>query len=451
MGKKKAEELAREYIPFQQGMKDRGFSDAAIKALWDKLIPFSDYAFNKAHSAGYGLVSYWTAYLKANYPAEYMAALLTSVKDDKDKSAVYLNECRHMGISVLPPDVNESEVEFIALDKDIRFGLSAIRNVGENVVQSLIDTRNSEGSYTSFVDFLNKVDAQVCNKRVIESLIKAGAFDSLGHTRKGLLAVHIDAVESISVTKKSQALGQYDLFGMFDDHSENSIAGIELHISDEEWDKKLLLANERDMLGLYVSDHPLFGVEHVLATMTTKSIADVADLAPGSTVTLGGIIGSVQLKTARASGKRWAVVLLEDLAGTIEVNVYSGQYEKLGHLLNQDSIVLMKVRVDGGDEGRQRISAFEIMVPDLGQAKSGPVEIYIPQSRVNPGMMDSLRQILSSHPGTLPVHLTVVMPDRQQAIRLDDGLRVSANGALYGDLKALLGANCLDGPPVHSA
>jgi DNA polymerase-3 subunit alpha len=451
MGKKKAEELAREYIPFQQGMKDRGFSDAAIKALWDKLIPFSDYAFNKAHSAGYGLVSYWTAYLKANYPAEYMAALLTSVKDDKDKSAIYLNECRHMGISVLPPDVNESEVDFIAIDKDIRFGLSALRNVGQNVVESLIASRRSEGNFTSFVDFLNKVDSAVCNKRVIESLIKAGAFDSLGHTRKGLLTVHIDAVESISVTKKSQAVGQYDLFGMFDDHSENSIAGIELQIPEDEWDKKLLLAHERDMLGLYVSDHPLFGVEHVLATMTTKSIADVAELSSGSMVTLGGIIGSVQLKTARATGNRWAIVQLEDLAGTIEINVYSSQYEKLGHLLNQDSIVLMKVRVDGGDEGRQRISAFEITVPDLGQAKTGPVEIYIPQSRVNPAMMDSLRNVLASHPGTIPVHLTVVMPDRQVSTRLEDSLRVSANGALYGDLKALLGANCLDGPPARTA
>ncbi|NBV90232.1 MAG: DNA polymerase III subunit alpha, partial [Actinobacteria bacterium] len=318
MGKKKAEELAREYIPFQKGMKERGFSDNAIQTLWDKLVPFSDYAFNKAHSAGYGLVSYWTAYLKANYPAEYMAALLTSVKDDKDKSAIYLNECRRMGISVLPPDVNESDIDFSAIENDIRFGLSAIRNVGENVVESLIATRNSEGRFASFVDFLNKVDAQVCNKRVIESLIKAGAFDSLGHSRKGLLTIHIDAVESIAVTKKSQAMGQLDLFGMFDNQSENSIAGVEINIPEDEWDKRLLLANEREMLGLYVSDHPLFGVEHMLATLTTKSIADVTELSAGSTATVGGIISSVQLKTTRATGLRWAIVQLEDLAGNIE-------------------------------------------------------------------------------------------------------------------------------------
>ena len=451
MGKKKAEELEREYVPFQAGMKERGFTDSAIKALWDKLIPFSDYAFNKAHSAGYGLVSYWTAYLKANYPAEYMAALLTSVKDDKDKSAIYLNECRHMGIKVLPPDVNESEVDFIAINQDIRFGLSAIRNVGENVVESLIATRNSEGNFISFVDFLNKVDAAVCNKRVIESLIKAGAFDSLGHTRKGLLTIHVDAVESISVTKKSQALGQMDLFGMFDDQSDNSIAGVEIFIPEEEWDKKLLLANEREMLGLYVSDHPLFGVEHLLTTFTTKTIAEVPELAAGSSVTIGGIISSVQLKTARSTGSRWAIVQVEDLAGSIEVNVYSKQYEKFGHLLNQDSIVLMKVRVDGSDEGRLRISVFEVTVPELGQARTGPVELYIPESRVNPAMMESLRTVLASHPGSTSVHLTIVMSDRQVSTRLEDSLRVRADGALYGDLKALLGANCLEAPVVRTA
>ncbi|MBU6347723.1 MAG: DNA polymerase III subunit alpha [Actinomycetales bacterium] len=451
MGKKKAEELAREYIPFQAGMKERGFSDHAIQTLWDKLVPFSDYAFNKAHSAGYGLVSYWTAYLKANYPAEYMAALLTSVKDDKDKSAIYLNECRRMGINVLPPDVNESDVEFSAIGDDIRFGLAAVRNVGENVVESLIASRIAQGRFSSFVDFLNKVDVQVCNKRVIESLIKAGAFDSLGHTRKGLLTVHIDAVDSISVTKKSQALGQLDLFGMFDDQSENSIAGVQITIPEDEWDKRLLLAHEREMLGLYVSDHPLFGVQHVLATMTTKTIAEVAELSPGTTATVGGIISSVQLKTTRSTGSRWAIVQLEDLGGNIEINFYSKQYEQLGHLLNQDSIVLMRIRVDGSDEGRQRISAFEITVPELGQAKTGPLELFVPQNRVNPAMMDALKNVLESHPGPTAVHLTVLMGDRQVSTRLEDSLRVRTDAALFGDLKALLGANCLDAPTVRTA
>src|SRR5690348_3910070 len=187
MGKKKKSELDKQFVTFEQGMKDNGFSAAAIKALWDILLPFSDYAFNKAHTAGYGLVSYWTAYLKANHPAEYMAALLTSIKDDKDRSAVYLAECRHMGITVLPPDVNASDAGFTPTGNDIRFGLSAVRNVGENVVASIVATRDAKGAFTDFADFLRKVDAVVCNKRTLEALIKAGAFDSLGHTRRGLV------------------------------------------------------------------------------------------------------------------------------------------------------------------------------------------------------------------------------------------------------------------------
>ncbi len=181
--------------------------------MWDTLVPFSDYGFNKAHSAGYGVVSYWTAYLKANYPAEYMAALLTSVRDDKDKSALYLNECRRMGIKVLPPDVNDSDGNFTPRGTDIRFGLSAIRNVGANVVESLVATRRAKGRFSDFTDFLAKVDAVVCNKRTVESLIKAGAFDSLGHTRRGLVAVHAEAIDAVLETKRAEAIGQFDLFG----------------------------------------------------------------------------------------------------------------------------------------------------------------------------------------------------------------------------------------------
>ena len=213
MGKKKKEILDKEYVPFSDGMKENGYSDGAIKTLWDILVPFSDYAFNRAHTAGYGLVSYWTAYLKANFPAEYMAALLTSVKDDKDKSAVYLNECRRRGIRVLPPDVNSSEANFTSVGTDIRFGLTAVRNVGENVVASVVATRKAKGAFADFSDFLRKVDPVACNKKVVESLIKAGAFDSLGHTRKGLMAVFDQAVDSFLAAKKVEATGQFDLFG----------------------------------------------------------------------------------------------------------------------------------------------------------------------------------------------------------------------------------------------
>ena len=212
MGKKKRDVLDKEYEGFSDGMKANGFSADAIKVLWDTILPFADYAFNKSHAAGYGLVSYWTAYLKANYPGEYMAGLLTSVGDDKDKAAVYLADCRKLGITVLPPDVNESELNFASVGTDIRFGLGAVRNVGANVVSSLIATRTAKGKFTDFSDYLNKIDVAACNKKVTESLIKAGAFDSLAHPRKGLFLVHTDAVDSVLGTKKAQAMGQFDRF-----------------------------------------------------------------------------------------------------------------------------------------------------------------------------------------------------------------------------------------------
>ena len=261
MGKKKKEILDKEFGPFRDGCRARGYSDAAIKAVWDVLVPFAGYAFNKAHSAAYGLVSYWTAYLKANYPAEYMAAVLTSVGDDKDKSALYLSECRRMGVKVLPPDVNASVATFTAVGADVRFGLAAIRNVGINVVDAIIAARKSKGEFTSFADFLRKVPALVCNKRVIESLVKAGAFDSFAHPRKGLVLIHEQAVDSVIDLKRNEAIGQDSLFG----GDEEAEAAFEVAIPDSEWDKKTRLNFEREMLGLYVSDHPLFGVEHILA------------------------------------------------------------------------------------------------------------------------------------------------------------------------------------------
>ena len=216
MGKKKKEVLDAEYVPFSEGMKANGFNEASIAALWGVLVPFSDYAFNKAHTAAYGLVSYWTAYLKANYPAEYMAALLTSVRDDKDKSALYLGECRHMGIKVLPPDVNQSVANFAAVGTDIRFGLAAIRNVGLPVVEAIIRAREEKGAFGSFKDFLSKVPAVVCNKRTIESLIKSGAFDSLGESRRGMVEVHERYIDALVEVKKQEAIGQDSLFGAFD-------------------------------------------------------------------------------------------------------------------------------------------------------------------------------------------------------------------------------------------
>lgn len=352
MGKKKKEILDKEFIPFRDGCRERGYSDEAIQAVWDVLVPFAGYAFNKAHSAAYGLVSYWTAYLKAHYPAEYMAALLTSVGDDKDKMALYLSECRRMRIQVLPPDVNTSAGPFTPVGKDIRFGLAAVRNVGANVVAAIMRCRDEKGEYADFYDFLSKVDAVVCNKKTIESLIKAGAFDSLGHTRKGLLAVHADAIDAFADVKRKEAVGQYDLFGAGFGDADTGSTTVMPTIGDAEWDKRDKLAFEREMLGLYVSDHPLFGLEHVLGAAADTTIAALSEegtVPDGAVVTLAGILSGVQRRVTK-QGRAWASAALEDLAGGVETLFFPNTYEVIGQYIAEDAIVVVKGRVDRRDD-----------------------------------------------------------------------------------------------------
>ena len=440
MGKKNKEILDKEYIPFEAGMKTNGFGNAAIKRLWDVLIPFSDYAFNRAHSAGYGVVSYWTAYLKANYPTEYMAALLTSVRDDKDKSALYLSECRRMGIQVLPPDVNESDAEYTPRGTDIRFGLAAIRNVGEGVVASIKSGRDSKGRYQSFGDFLAKVDAQVCNKKTIESLIKAGAFDSLGHTRKGLMAVYLEAIDSVIETKRAEAIGQFDLFGA---ESATSVSNVALDIPAGEWEKAMLLSYEREMLGLYVSDHPLLGVEHVLRSGTDMSISELLDDGGhhDQIVTIGGLITSVTRKVTR-QGASWAVVTIEDLEGSIEALFFSNTYNQYALTLTEDRIVLIRGRVDKRED-QVRFTALEMKNADVSAAPTGPLVITLPINQCTPPVVDRMKEILRSHPGKREVHLHLDENGMRTVMKLDT--LITSSPSLSADLKSILGPNCLQG------
>lgn len=444
MGKKKKEILDKEYIPFRDGMQANGYSEDAIATLWEILVPFSDYAFNKAHTAGYGLVSYWTAYLKANYPQEYMAALLTSVKDDKDKSAVYLNECRRMGIKVLPPDVNDSDFDFTPRGSDIRFGLSAVRNVGANVVDSIIATRTSRGRYASFMDFIDSVDVSVCNKRVVDSLIKAGAFDSLGDSRRGLVSIHEQVIDAAVELKRAEAIGQFDLFGGMGEDSDDAGLRVIPEIPLGEWEKSIVLANEREMLGLYVSDHPLHGLEQVLATASDCSIAQLhqGERSEGSTVTIGGLVTGVQRKTTK-QGSVWAIVTLEDLDGAIDVMVFPQTYVGFGTLLAEDAVVLIKGRIDRPDEDAPRIVAMEVSQPDVSEVESGPVRLTVAAARCIPPVVERLKEILAVHPGTVEVHLHLMAAGRTTVLRIDDRLRVTPAPALFADLKALLGPGCL--------
>jgi DNA polymerase-3 subunit alpha len=441
MGKKKREVLDAEFVGFEAGMKANGFSDGAVKTLWDLLVPFSDYAFNKAHSAAYGLVSYWTAFLKANYPAEYMAALLTSVRDDKDKTALYLGECRRMGIKVLPPDVNESEGDFTPVGTDVRFGLAAIRNVGGNVVEGIVATRAAHGRFESFPDFMDKVPVVVCNKRVVESLVKAGAFDSLGYSRRSLTAIGDDTVDAVISLKRNEAIGQFDLFGGVDGDRQ----GLEVTVPDlSEWDKPIKLGYEREMLGLYVSDHPLLGIEHVLTRATDRTISSLADeeeSPSGLTVTIGGLITGLQRKVTRR-GDTWAIATVEDLEGSVDVMLFPATYQQYALQLAEDVVVIVKGRLDRRDDSPQ-VVASDLTLPDLSEAQSGPVVVTVPVARCTPPMVERLKDVLATHPGTCEVHLRLQGGGRTTVMRIDDGLRVTPSPALMGDLKALLGPACL--------
>jgi DNA polymerase III subunit alpha len=447
MGKKKKAELDKQFAIFSGGMQERGYSMDAVETLWEILLPFSDYAFNKAHSAAYGVVSYWTAYLKANYPAEYMAALLTSVKDDKDKSAIYLNECRRMKIQVLPPDVNESASNFTPVGRDIRFGLSAIRNVGGNVVDGIVAAREEKGRFLDFNDFMEKVPALVCNKRVVESLAKAGAFDDMKHRRRALVAVHEEAVDRYATIKRDSGGGQDSLF---DDLDAGSEAAFDMAVTIpeiEEWDKTTLLGHEREMLGLYVSDHPLMGLEHILANGSDCTIGQLLvdeDRADGSTVTVCGLITSVQRKITKR-GDAWAMLTVEDLEGGIDVLLFPSAYQLAATLLNEDAIVTVKGRLSRSKD-QPELHGQEVSLPDLSDGPTGPVVVTLPSTRCTPPVVEQLKDVLRAHPGVTEVRLRLMSKTQTTVMRLDDRLRVSPSQSLFADLKALLGPGCLAGP-----
>jgi DNA polymerase-3 subunit alpha len=441
MGKKKKSELDKQYADFEAGMKSNGYSANAVKVLWDTLMPFADYAFNKAHSAGYGVLSYWTAYLKANFPAEYMAALLTSVGDSKDKLALYLSECRRMGIRVLAPDVNESSGDFTAVAGDVRFGLGAIRNVGANVVESIKRARDDKGAFESFHDFLRKVPIQVANKRTVESLIKAGAFDSTGATRRALLEIHEDAIDSAVSDKRAEANGQvgFDFDSLWDEPQQVN------QVPDRpEWSKRDKLAFEREMLGLYVSDHPLAGLEVQLAKHASASIMEILDgdvAADGEHVTVAGLITSVQHRTARNSGNQYGLITVEDFAGEITVMFLGKTYQEFSPALTNDSIVVVRGRVSVRDDG-MNLHAVSMFSPDVGQSLgSGPLVISVPELRATTEVVTALNDVLIRHSGDTEVRLKLVKGDTARVFEVP--YPVSVNADLYGELKSLLGPSCL--------
>ena len=447
MGKKKPEVLAQQYEKFSEGMFSNGYSKSAVDALWGTIEPFASYAFNKSHAAGYALVSYWTAYMKANYTSEYMAALLTSVGDNKDKSAIYLADCRHLGISVLQPDINESEENFVAVGEDIRYGLAAVRNVGAEVVESIKETRRTKGTFSSFSDYLDKIDLLPCNKRITESLIKAGAFDSLGHARKGLMLIQEDAVDSVLTTKKAADKGQFDLFAGFGGDGGDTSTAFAIEVPEDEWDRKHKLALEREMLGLYVSGHPLDGFEGALDAQTDTQLTDIlsGEMRNGAEVTIGGLISSVDRRFSKKDGSPWAIVTIEDHHGAqVDVLLFNKVYALVAPQIVEDNIILVKAHVSIRDE-RMSLFGDDVKVPELGPGNGAglPLRLTLRTEQCTMETIKKLKDVLVANPGDSDVYLNLVHGDQAQLMVLGDHLRVERSASLMGDLKANLGAGIL--------
>ena len=443
-GKKIRSLLAAEREKFVAGCVTQGYEEKLGTTLFDIIEPFADYAFNKSHSYGYGLVAYQTAWLKAHHPTEYMAALLTSVKDNKDKTAVYLAECRNRGIAVLPPDVNRSVAEFAPdLSGDgagaaILFGLAAVRNVGESLVERIVAERNANGPFADIFDFCQRVDPVVLNKRTMESLVKGGAFDALGHPRQGLCLVMEGIVDRTLERRREHDLGITSLFAAFEtaQESDPGWGTAKIAIPDAEFDKAQRLAFEKEMLGLYVSDHPLMGYEQALARHTDCSLSDMreedvsGDRSPVRAV--GGVVTDLR-RTYTKKGDLMARFVLEDLQAAMEVFVFPKTMADYGALIENDAILVVRGRLDTRED-EPKIVCMEVSRPRLERGAED-VHIALPLGVLTATTLTGLKGILSGHPGPSSVLLHV----GAKVLRLAPEFNVDCRNGLVGELKRLLG------------
>ncbi|UDY35992.1 DNA polymerase III subunit alpha [Dermatobacter hominis] len=444
-GKKVRELIAKERTKFVEGCEATGYGADLGTAWFDIIEPFADYAFNKSHSYGYGFVAYQTAYLKANYPAEYLSALLTSVKSSLEKAAIYLAECRAIGIEVTVPDVNRSLSDFAPVvpepngdgatadtgSSQILFGLSAVRNVGEGLVELILAERDENGPFEDFYDFCQRVNTQVLNKRTIESLIKAGGFDSMGHPRQGLLTVFEQIVDATIARRKEHDMGVMSLFGEIED---GPAFDERIKIPDVEFDKKQRLAFEKEMLGLYVSDHPLLGAEQALKRKVDCNVLELNDLEDGTQRTIGGVITGLQRKWTK-KGDLMAVFVLEDLQGSVEVMVFPKTMAQIGHLLVEDAVVVTTGRVDKRDETAKFIPReLELFEPQLDEHP--PLRLHLPPSRLDDDTIVRLQELIGDFPGESEVHILL---GERQVLRLSDEHLVNTQSGIIGELRALLG------------
>jgi DNA polymerase-3 subunit alpha len=445
-GKKIRELMAKEREAFVASCERTGYGRKLGTQLFDIIEPFADYAFPKAHAYGYGLVSYQTAWLKTHYPVQYMAALLTSIKDDKDKTAVYLAECRGMGIQVLVPDVNLSESDFVARSAEgddgpgsIPFGLSAVRNVGENLVGLIVQEREKNGPYIDFYDFCARVDPMVLNKRAIESLTKAGAFDCLGHPRKGLCMVFEQIVDRTLARRREQEAGVMSLFGGLGEDSTPVFNDSRVPIPEIEFDKNEKLREEKQMLGLYISDHPLMGAETALARHTDCTIRELRETPArdGDIKIVGGVVTGLSRRYTKR-GELMATFTLEDLQSAIEVFVFPKTMHEWGSMLTDDAVVCIKGRLDTRED-EPKLVCMEVRRPELVLGGGPPLRLSLPLAGLSDAKVDALKGLLGEHPGDSPVLLHV----GEKVLRLAEAFNVDCRNGLMGELRVLLGPSAV--------
>lgn len=445
MGKKNKDVLAALRTDWVEGARDNGFDPALATRMWTDIEKFAEYAFNKSHSAAYGLLTMQTAYLKAHYPLEYMAAVLTSYTGRTDDIVKYVGECNRAGMHVLPPDVNSSGKDFTAVaGQGIRFGMAGIRGVGEAVVEDIIAAREEGGPFASLHDFVDRVDLTKLNKKTLESLIKAGAFDSTGYTRKQLMEfLHEGGVLEAAVKRqKDRANGQVSMFDMFD-AADHGFAEDVPAPDGVEWDKRMKLAFEKEMLGIYVSDHPLREIEATVRAAADCSLGD--DLEQGKVCWFAGMLSHVSLKPTK-KGPMMAVVTLEDLDGSIEAVLFPTMLEKVRDLIVEDAVLRVKAKVEEDDRGRKLIVA-DVEAFDEGEFTRPPRKVVVRTDAgalVN-GRADRLKHVLTTFPGRDVVEMHVWDAEKSRTVVCTMPERVNAEAAgLYAELMEIFGGDAVD-------
>ena len=439
MGKKIPEIMRQERHKFISGVAANGNGARFGRELFRSIEGFAGYGFNKSHSAAYALIAYQTAYLKVHHPSEYMAALLTSVRSDKDKTALYLTECRNMDIDVITPSVNTSYGDFTVGNRTILFGLSSIRNVGSAMVDKLVAARTSEGPFADFYDFAERVDMNALNKRLVGSLIKAGAFDELGHPRKGLYLAYEVILDQTLGRRRQEDRGQFSLFG-----GEVGLPDLLDHVDipEQEWDSNTLLSFEKEMLGLYVSDHPMLKAQAQLRSLTTCTMSGLRDQPNRTAVTIGGIVSGVKRRFTK-NGDPMAFFALEGLQSSVEIQVFPPTMRRVGDLITDGTILLVEGTLsNSGEEVKVRAS----MITEPNLAVENDLRLSMPAAMISPPNVEQLKEILLNHPGDAPVFINMISGDTRKVLQLGGEFQVDLSSSLYGEIRNLFGTECLATP-----